>query len=94
MVGDVERTNGHLTIQSDLDRRFKRFRHARLKFRVLLSLKTADGGKRDFDTLAIDDPYAGTDVLDTTNLEEGCLAPLHFRHDLIHTMYTQIETYT
>jgi hypothetical protein len=28
--------------------------------------------KSDFDPLAVDDPYAATDVVDTTDLEEGC----------------------
>jgi hypothetical protein len=68
MVGDVEITNGHVTIESAVDRCFKRFRHARTQFRDLLSLMV----KSDFDPLAVDDPYAATDVVDTTDLEEGC----------------------
>jgi len=81
MVGDVESTNGHLTIQSDLDRLFKRFRHARTQFRIILSLSTASGGKGDIDTLAVDDPYADTGVLENTNLEEGCSTPFQTRLD-------------
>ena len=71
MVCDVEIANGDVTIESDDDRLFRRFRHARTQFRYLLSLTTASGGKSGFDPLAVDDPYAETDVLDTTNLESG-----------------------
>ena len=77
MVADLEITSGHVTIDSDLDRRFKRFRAAVRQFRILLSLKV----KSDFNPLAVDDPYAETDVVDTTDIEEGCSTLFQTRLD-------------